>query len=559
MIRRLLNGINREIKGLHEAAYYLVIFTFFSHILGLIRDKVFAHSFGAGEILDTYYASFRVPDLVFVTVASLVSVSVLVPFLIRERHKGEAEEKKIVRNVWTVFLWLMLIIISLVMIFVPQLLSLLVPGIYAGANQAILITMTRVLLLSPLFLGVSNLLSSINQSRKIFIVTALSPIFYNLSIIIGTLCFYPKFGLLGLTFGVVIGSLLHLAIQLPSIPEWWKLLRPVWKIDWRSIKSVLMLSIPRTISLASGQLLMTALYALASLMAIGSIAVLTLAYNVQSVPLSIIGVSYSLAAFPTLSKLYATGKREEFIANLTTALKHILFWSIPITIFFIVERAQIVRVLFGSGEFSWSSTRLVAAALALFVISVSAKSLELLFLRGFYSAGQTKKPLIIVVTSSILGFILAFLGVRAFDIFPELAAFFERVLRVSEIGGTAVLALPLGFSLAAIMEMVWLWREFEKEFSGLFRSAKRVIFDSLLSSFLMGFTIYIGLNLMDDVVDMNTFWGVLTQGFVAGIIGLMVWVIVLIYLRNPEWKVVIQTLQEKFWKKKTILPEATEL
>ncbi len=559
MIQKWLNGINKEIKGLHEAAYYLIFFTLLSQILGLVRDKIFTHNFGAGEILDVYYASFMVPDLIFATAASLVSVSVLIPFLIKERHKGEVAEQNFIRNIWTAFFWLIVLVVGLAAFFLPQILQVLVPGIYQGGRQEELLLMSRILLLSPFFLGISNLLSSINQSRKIFIVTALSPIFYNFSIILGAVFLYPSFGLVGLTMGVILGSVLHLLIQLPSIPNRLQLFKFVWKIDWRSIKEVVLLSIPRTVSLACSQLLMTVFYAIASMMTVGSIAVLTLAYNLQSAPLSIIGVSYSLAAFPTLAKLHATGKRDEFISHLTTALKHIIFWSIPITIFFIVERAQIVRVLYGSGEFGWSSTRLVAAALALFVISVSAKNLELLFLRAFYSAGQTKKPLMIVAASSCIGFVLAVLGVKTFIWFPELALIFEKFLRVSEVGGSVVLALPLAFSISAFIELIWLWREFEYEWPGLWRSSRRVLWQSTFSSLIMGVVIYLGLKVMADLVDMNTFVGILTQGFVAGSAGLIVWAIVLTILKNQEWHTVLNTLLHKFWKKKTTLPEISKL
>src|SRR3972149_427019 len=109
----------------------------------------------------------------------------------------------------------------------------------------------------------------------------------------------------------------------------------------------------------------------------------------QSVPLAIVGVSYSTALFPTISRLFSEGNRQKFVSEMIIAARHIVFWSIPITVLFIILRAQIVRTILGAGEFSWSNTRLAAAALAIFSISVLAQSLSLLFVRAYYASGRT--------------------------------------------------------------------------------------------------------------------------------------------------------------------------
>jgi putative peptidoglycan lipid II flippase len=162
MVKKLFGFVGKEINGLHQAAYLLAIFTIFAQLLSLVRDRLLAHHFGASAILDVYYASFRIPDLIFVTVSSLVAVSVLIPFLIKESDKGKENAQEFINNVFTVFMGVIVSVIVVAFFLTPWLLSILVPGIYHGVNQDLLIRMTRILLLSPLLLGISNLFSSIH-------------------------------------------------------------------------------------------------------------------------------------------------------------------------------------------------------------------------------------------------------------------------------------------------------------------------------------------------------------------------------------------------------------
>src|SRR3990167_10365171 len=103
MVKRFLNMLNIEVAGLHQAAYLLGFFAICSQVLALVRDRILASQFGAGNTLDLYYSAFRIPDILFVTVASIVSVSVLIPFLIERFEKGEAEAKEFVDNVFSFF------------------------------------------------------------------------------------------------------------------------------------------------------------------------------------------------------------------------------------------------------------------------------------------------------------------------------------------------------------------------------------------------------------------------------------------------------------------------
>ena len=562
MVRRIFNLIHKEINGLHEAAYLLGAFALLSQILALFRDRLLAHFFGAGAVLDTYYAAFRLPDIIFVAIASIVSVYVLIPFLAEKSSISKLKEKEFINTIFSAFFLIIITVSVVALIFTPWLMKLFFPGLVDTAQFADLILLTRVLLLQPIFLGISNLFASITQIHRKFVLYALSPVLYNVGIIIGIVFFYPSFGFMGLGLGVVLGAVLHLAIQIPFIVKnkfLPKITLSIVGTRFNDVKKVIFLSLPRTLALSAHQISLLFLISFASLMASGSIAVFNLSFNLQSVPLTIIGVSYSVAAFPTLAKMFSNGQKKDFLEQVLTASKHIIFWSFPAIVLFIILRAQIVRVILGSGEFDWADTRLTAAALALFAVSIAAQGLVLLFVRGYYAAGNTKKPLILNLISAGLVILFAFGLGKLFAGSPTFQYFIESILRVEGIEGTSVLMLPLGYSIALILNAIAFWVMFQKDFKSFSRSLSKTFFQSLSASIIMGFVSYEFLNVFDDLFDIDTFWGIFSQGLFAGIVGIATGVMMLVLLGNKEIGEVWKSLHSKFWRADTVIAEQEEL
>ena len=293
------------------------------------------------------------------------------------------------------------------------------------------------MLLSPILLGLSNLFGSVTQLFRKFFLYALSPLFYNLGIIIGVLYFYPLFGIYGLAYGVILGALLHFLIQFFASYSSGFLLKFSLSINFKEIRKVISVSLPRTLGLSLNNIALIVIVSFASYLQGGSISIFNLSLNLQSVPLGIIGLSYAVAAFPTLTKSYSLGKTEEFKDHLKSAARAIIFWSLPITFLFIVLRAQIVRVILGSGSFSWEDTRLVAASLALFSISVVAQGLIALFARAYYAVGNTYLPLKINLISSISIVLFSGLFLYIYQHFPFLKFTWSGLGTCSRSRGTA--------------------------------------------------------------------------------------------------------------------------
>ncbi|HMO79102.1 MAG TPA: lipid II flippase MurJ [Candidatus Paceibacterota bacterium] len=558
MVEKLVGFLNKEIKGLHEAAYLLAFFTLTSQFLGLIRDRLLASTFGASEILDVYYASFRIPDFLFVLMTSFISASVLVPVLSKNLN-NQIELKKIIDSLFSFFILIAIFVSILIFIFIPKILQLIMPNLINGQNSLDLILFSRILLLSPIILGMSQLFGSIVQSYRKFFIYAISPIFYNLGIILGVIVFYPMFGNIGLIYGVVVGLLLHLIVQIPTIIKQKLSPKITFKIEWSIIKEVVFISLPRAITLASTQLILLILVAIASTLSIGSIAIFNFSYNLQSVPMAIIGVSYSMAAFPTLSRLFSNGNKQEFLSHLIIAARHIIFWSFPVVIMFIVLRAQIVRTILGSGQFDWAATRLTAAALAVFAISVVAQSLTLLFVRGYYSAGQTKKPLFINIFSAATTIFLVFIFINLFQNNALFQDFFEILLRVDDLSGTIVLMLPLAFSVGMILNTILLWISFEKDFKGFSATLGRTFRESLFASVVAGYVSYLCLQLLANFLNLNTLLGIFSQGLFSGLIGIFVGWLVLHTIKNNETIEITKALKNRFWKTKDLIVDPEEI
>ncbi|MBI1974258.1 MAG: hypothetical protein HYS51_00125 [Candidatus Zambryskibacteria bacterium] len=550
MVRKILGFLYKETKSLNQAAFLLGLFSFLSQILGLLRDRLLAHIFGAGQALDIYTAAFRIPDFIFVTAASIVSLSVLIPFIINEESKGKESLRRFVDNIFSFFAIFIVAISVLAFFLMPFAAKILFKG-FNPSELAETIFLSRVLLLSPIILGLSNLLGSITQAYGRFTVYALAPVLYNAGIVLGVLVFATKLGVLGVALGVIIGALFHVFIQVPSVMSL-GLFPRLRFIDWKMIKNVVTISLPRTLTLSMSQLSAIFLISLASLMSAGSISVLYFSINLMTAPLSLIGVSYSLAAFPTLSRNFKERNFEAFKNQMRATARFIIFWSLPLTALIVILRAQIVRVLLGSGQFGWEDTRLVAAALALFIISSLSQSLLLLFMRGFYSAGFTRKPFFINLVSTIVLFFLAWSSVKLFYASEFIRHWTATVLRVQNLPDTAVLVLPLAFSLATILNSVILWAAFEREFPGFSRGIARTLFDSLGASFIIGVVAYLALKIFGPLFNTATLPGIFAQGFLSGITALVAGVAVLLALKNKELSEIWDAVRQKFVKTRVI-------
>lgn len=555
-MERILRLFGKEYGNLNQAAILLGSFAFLSQILGLFRDRAIAHFIGPSLDLDIYYAAFRIPDFIFLSVASLFSITVLIPFVLdKMKNSNQLNSESIIflNNVFSFFILLLIFIAFIAFLLMPILVNYIAPG-FDEISKNKIVLLSQVMLLSPIFLGLSNLFGSITQLFKKFFIYSLSPIFYNLGIIFGVVVLYQYFGILGLGMGVCIGAFLHFLIQFISARSSNFKANFIKNIDFSEIKKVVAISLPRTLGLSINSIVLIVIVSIASFLPFGSISVYTLSLNIQNVPLSIIGLSYAVAAFPNMSRFFKNGDLESFKTNLINASRQIIFWSLPIAFLFIVLRAQIVRVILGTPTFSWDDTRLVAASLALFSISIVAQSLIALFARAYYAGGNTKTPLYINIISAIVIVVSAKFLIQFFNTNETFRLFIENILKVSDIEGTSILMLPLAYSLGNILNFILLWYFIKKDFMKNTSFILESFLQSLTASFVLGIVTYFALNAFSPIFVTETFFGIFLQGLFAGICGILGGAIVFYLFKNEEFLSLIKTLRTKFWKNKVLPP-----
>ncbi|MDZ4205822.1 MAG: lipid II flippase MurJ [Patescibacteria group bacterium] len=551
MVRKIFGFLYKETQTLNQAALLLGLFAFLSQIMAFLRDRLLAHIFGASTELDIYYAAFRIPDFIFVTVASVVSLSVLIPFIIEKETDGLEALRDFVSNIFSFFSVLIITVSGVAFFLIPTVSGILFKG-FSGPALTEVIFISRILLLSPVILGFSNLFGSLTQAYNRFTIYALAPLLYNAGIIVGIILLATRLGITGVAIGIVIGASLHVLVQVPFVVKSGLFPRFSSRFNLALITGVAKISLPRTLTLSMSSIAMIFLVSLASLMTTGSISILSFSFNLQSVPLSIIGVSYSLAAFPTLSRRFRENNLKAFKQQMATTARFIIFWSLPITALFIVLRAQIVRVVLGSGLFNWDDTRLTAASLALFALSSMFQCFLLLFMRGFYSAGFTRKPFFINLISTAIMVVGTWGLVKIFYLSEEFRYFVSTLLKVEDLSGTAVLMLPLGFSIATIINGFLHWIAFEREFRGFSRGVVRTFFEGLGASVIMGATAYVGLNIFAPLLDTASLVGIFLQGFGAGLVAISAGIVILFALKSRELAEIWSAIRQRFWRTKVI-------
>ncbi len=546
MLNRFFNS---QTKTITFAAAILGLAALVSRLLGLFRDRLLAGQFGAGQELDIYFAAFRIPDFVYGILIMGGITAVFLPIFSEYFKKSEEEAWRFVNNILNCFLVLLILICGILFLITPLLIDLIAPG-FSAENKELAISLTRIMFISPILLGLSSVFSGILHYFNRFLVYSIAPILYNLGIIIGILFLVPIFGLQGLAYGVILGAVGHWLLQIPAAKISGYKYRPFLNFRSPELIKVFKLMIPRIIGTAAYHLNLIVITAIASTLTIGSIAIFNLSNNLQFFPIGLIGVPFAIAAFPVLSRAWTEGVKEKFLETFSSTFCQILFLIIPISLLIFILRAQLVRLVLGTGEFGWLETRLTAASLGIFCLAIFASGFFPFLARVFYSFQDTKTPVVIGIASMIINLVLALSFVSLLK-YPN---FFQEsmisIFKLQGIKDIAVVGLPLAFAIAQIFQFSLLLiflkkRILEINFIKIWHSFKKII----LATILMGLATYFGLSLLANFIISQTFLGLFIQTILAGIIGMLVYILVTYLLRSPELKIIKSSILGQFRKR----------
>jgi len=544
VIKRLVNNkfLNEKpTESVTAAAFIISLAGIASRLLGLVRDRILAGQFGAGDTLDAYYAAFRIPDLIYnLIIVGALSAAFIPVFTELVTKNKEEDAWKLSSGVLIILLLTVGTLSIFFAIFAPQLMKLITPG-FSGDKMELTVTLTRIMFLSPFLLGISGVFGGILVSFKKFLIYSLAPIFYNVGIIIGAVYFVKMWGPIGLAWGVALGAGLHMLIQYPSVKFSGFHFRPFFCGIFKNqeIRKVLKLMLPRTLTVAANQINLTVVPFFASNLAAGSLTAFYLANNIQSAPLGLFGVSFAIAVFPTLSSYAAHEKKEEFIDAFSRTFRQILFFIIPFSVFIFVLRAQTVRLALGSGKFDWEDTITTFQILGLLAISLFAQSLLQLLTRAFYALQNTKTPLYMVLISEVINIFLIF------------------VL----IGKYGILGIAAALSISSIINMSLLIFFLRRKLS---RIDGKTILDStvriLAAALVGGGVAQIAKYIVGSQGELDTFLAVFRQFAIAGLLGGAAFFAASYYFNVKEFFQFKEAITRKlFGAKKTITEDTGEV
>jgi putative peptidoglycan lipid II flippase len=428
-------------RTLARAGLVVMVAFFVSRVLGWLRLVVISTIYGAEADLDAYFAAFRIPDAIFQLVAAGALSSALIPVL--SGLITNEEEQRAWRVVSTVVNLMMLALLALAVVLAvaaPLIMPAITPGFDLVQNE-LTVRLSRIMILSPILLALGAVATSVLNTYGRFAASAAAPIFYNLAIIAGAVLFSPVLGVEALALGTVLGSLLHLCVQLPHL-----LRMKAFDYDFRldlqdpAARQALLLMVPRAIGMGAGQMTFIVNTTLASTVGVGGIVAYNVANTILQIPLGVIGVPLGVVLLPPLSRAMANGALREFGRLVVGSLRLLLFVMLFIAAVAMVLRRQVVTLLFDYGQFDDRAIDLTANTLLFFLAGLAAHSMIAVLARAFYAGKDTRTPVMAAIVS---------VGVNV-------------IVSILTVGSLGLSGLALGIAVGAWVEAtmltVLLWR-----------------------------------------------------------------------------------------------------
>lgn len=521
----VLKFLNAESKTIVGAATVVGVLSLASRVVGFVRDRVLAGAFGAGDQLDAYYAAFKVPDVLFALVVVGSLSAGFIPVFTKYWGNRLTQDRAwaLTTRVLGILLVAMALVAAAGAAFAGPVAALVAPG-FPEAKRALVAAHMRVMLLAQVLLAASVVFGSALQGMKRFVLYSAAPVLYNLGIIAGALWLVGPLGPVGLAWGVALGALLHVAVQAAGASQagW----RPSWPrplLD-RDVREVFLLTVPRMLGIGVSQLLFLALAVLASTLPSGNVTVFQFAYNIQFLPVGVIGVSFAIAAFPSLADHAAKREAARFADTFSSAVRQVLFFIVPLTALFLIVRAQVVRVVVGAGAFDWAATVLTADTLAFFALSFVPQCLVYLLSRAFFAVHDTVTPLAAGIVSAALGGVTALLLIGPFG----------------------AVGLAMAFSLASFANAALLWVTLRGRVGSLGEAAMLPsVYKIAVAGIVAGVVMQAMKPLVLVLIATDTFLGVFAQGLIAGGLGLTAYVAVCRMLRSQELFDLVEGMRRK--------------
>lgn len=535
-----------DVAKKRNSIYAMMVILFLTKVLGLLKLRVVSHLFGASHELDIFWAAFTIPDALFMIIVAGSLNAAIIPLLAGVfRKEGEQELNKFFINLMIIVSSVVIFTALLLFIFTPQITRFLMTSEFSqgvlnisGRLQAedfdLFVKLSRILMVSPILLGISTIITGYLQVRRQFFITSLAPLIYNIAMTVGPIILVGifKMDVTGIAISAVVGSLLHFVIQIPSLGKYFAEKTRITYADlvsalkdtkiWKGLK----LAIPKMLSTLGEQINVIVNTLISFSLEAGALSSYKYALSLYLFPVNIVGSAIAQSVLPDLSE--NADEPREFKRILNKSLQQALFLVLPIVAILLILRLPTVRLIFGVGKFDWQATLLTAWCLALLTIAIIGQTLSQIVLRGFYAMKSTWLPLIAVGIGIVVNIAFAFLLTNFFSHYYDWRPILEQIgLQVSTANGNglweviksflkdvfvwsttrgtsemAVGGLSLSLSISSFVELTLLLYILNKKVEVIsFKETIRPMLIKFLNAGLMAFGMYLVFRLFDFKLD----------------------------------------------------------
>ncbi len=537
LINRSKELLKNEHKSILSAAMIIAASYLSSALLGLVRNHLLAARFFGGleGDLDVYFAAFVIPDTIFqLLVVGAVSAAFIPVF--QEYTKRGKEEGRELANASLTTVGLVLSLISiLILIFARPLAGLIAH--FPPAKLDLMANLIRIMSVAQLLFTLSAFLTGILQAQRRFLIPAIAPLLYNLGTIIGILLFSSRFGIYSAAIGVVIGAVLHVAVQWPLAKHLGFAPSPLFKPNHPGVKTIIKLMPPRTLALGLDQIERWVAVNLTSLMAAGSLSIFSFARQLYALPVSLFGVSLSQASFPTLADEANNPDKTKFKATLSKSILEIFFFALPASVLVLVLRIPLVRIAFGARNFPWEATLLTGRALALLSLSIAPLSISQILARSFHALKNTRTPLYVGATTMV--------------IFTASSYF------ITQRSSLGILGITAAMSLANFLDFLFLYLLLRRQIGRLDVGLRTL--KMLAATVFTGLSLWLPMRLLDRFVfDTTRTIPLMILTFIVSLVGFLVYLLFSKILRIEELGEVLR-LAKKLGNWRRVLVQSDEV
>jgi putative peptidoglycan lipid II flippase len=508
LFKKSLSILLKRQTNILSAAYILMATVILSQLLGLLRTRLLFSVYGPSNTLGVYNYASILPDTIFQLTIAAALASAFIPVFSEYLARGKEQEgHKMASTLLSAGLVIFGIFSLLLAIFAPQMLSIFNLGTNFTPDQmALMAQIMRLIIIGQLIYIVGTFFTALLQSYNHFFIPGIAAAFYNLGIIIGVLLFHDSFGIFAVPMGVILGSIIFVAFQIPLAKKvGFSFMPQLSYLKSEGIKKILHLMWPRSIQVAVQQSGTIAIATIVGFMIDpGRMHVLfDAAKTLMFAPVSLVGFSIAQAAFPILSR--EKNKLSDFRTTFITSFNQLLYLILPISAIMLVLRVPIVRLAYGADKFDWAATVLTGQTLAFLAVSIFAQALIVLCYRAFYALHNTMIPLIVSAVSTLTLIILGYVFVIA--------------------NGFTLESIGIAFTVANILQLLILFVLLDRKVGG-FEKWPIVITTTkyIAATVVTGVALYIPIKLLDQLVfDTTKTINLIFLTGISGLIGLLIY------------------------------------